>query len=347
MKKLNVLLILLTLLPVGLSARTTYRAEKTIERTYPASDKHTLSIDSKFGNINVETWDKNEVSVIVTIVGESARSQKSADYFLDRVTINSRASGSTISFSTSLSDNRQNVKGGNSITYNVKVPRNISFVLSNKYGNITVDECGGKADVDVKYGNFYCPLLKGRTASLELGYGRAHIGKAQTLDAEVEYSTVIIGKVERLMLDSKYTTYEIEDAKVAIADSKYDKFDIEKAGRLKIETAYTDIQIGMVEEAVDVKNKYGGVQVKNVGTNAKRMNFDLSFTQLKVNINPKVTCSLNANITYGKLTIPEGGTRIQPNSKGAYAVSNLTIGNGTPTLIVKVTNRYANVEITK
>ncbi|MDR0661147.1 MAG: DUF4097 family beta strand repeat-containing protein [Prevotellaceae bacterium] len=348
MKKFNIILIVALLLPVVLSAKKVYEAEKVVNHNFPASGNHTLVIDNKYGNINVEIWDKDEVSATITITGHSSQNQEMAEEMVNRVKIHANASGRNITFRTELTSVKSNSgNNGNDIRYEVKVPRNIAFNLTNKYGDINIDECGNTAVFDVKYGNFGCAKMKG-DSKLVLGYGNATVQEASNFTAEIKYSNLNLGTAQMLELDSKYSNIKVD--KVGNLDgvaSGYDNFKIGEVDVANIDTKYTPIRIGKVNRRLGITNKYGSVKIDDIGEKISTIGLDLGYTDVKLNIPSSVSYDFNITSRYGDVSLTGVTTNIKRRERNNNTLQiEGTVGNNKPTLVLKATNSYANISIT-
>src|SRR5207245_1623043 len=101
---------------------------KKINRSYTVASKDGLSIENKYGTVEINTWDKNEFKVEITIKS-TAESDANAQKQLDRVSINERRTGERIQFITEISNMGSNWgnkgdKRSLEINYMVFMPKN-------------------------------------------------------------------------------------------------------------------------------------------------------------------------------------------------------------------------------
>ncbi len=348
MKKLITAFILAAALPLGLQAKAMYESEKNVQKSFTASEKNTLVVENKYGNVNITSWDKNEVDIKVTIKGKSSESQNEAERQRDRISIAFSQSGNSIIAKTEIAEMKGRSKGGYEISYDISVPRNIAFDLSNTYGGIKVDECGGVTAINVKYGSFSCRRISNPSSSLKLAYGSATIQAVNVLKAGIQYSSMKIEEADSLLLSSAYSHLSIEKANTLNITSAYDDYTVKKVTKMKISTAYTDVKLGQVSKSLTASNAYGSIKVSDVAQDAESLSFSLSYTGLSLNINPKVTYTIEASSKYGKTILPD---ELKLNTSAVKSERNTnsieaTVGSGTPTLKVKISNAYADNKIT-
>ena len=131
--------ILFALTPFFVFAQVT--KSKEVKKHYSVSATGNLAIDGKYGNVHVETWDKNEVDLVVSIE-VTKRSDSKAQQYLDKITIDiDDASANNLSFKTIISGNLDNSGSDKiKIEYRVKVPKTLNMNLENSYGNLYLIE---------------------------------------------------------------------------------------------------------------------------------------------------------------------------------------------------------------
>lgn len=350
MKKFSITLAIALLLPIVLSAGKVYEAEKVEHYSFPASSNHTLTVDNKYGNIKIEVWDRNEVNATVTITGKSSRSQGQANELAGRVKINASTMGSNIIFRTEW--NPLNISGSGTHSsdtyYHIKVPRSIAFNLTNKYGNISIDECGNKAMIDVKYGNFYCTKMTGSSSNLTLGYGNATIQEVNQLTADIKYSNITLNKANTLNLKTQYSQLTLGIINKASINTSYGSYKITDINHAEINAKYTPIIIGKVNQLLNITNKYGNIKIEDVDKNIDTLNFSLGYTDLKLNIPSAISYEFDLSNRYGSITLPMNiPTAIKHKETGGNSTAlRGTAGSGKPTLKLRASNSYADISIT-
>jgi hypothetical protein len=72
------------------------RIEKEVEETFPASASTILDVESKFGNVEIVNWDRDEVKVKAVMWVESKRESYAED-LLDKMDVEIYSEGDQIS----------------------------------------------------------------------------------------------------------------------------------------------------------------------------------------------------------------------------------------------------------
>ena len=153
-------LLVFLLAPISVLAQV--ERTKEINKSYTVSNDGSLSIDNKYGDVHIETWDQNRVEVEIIVKAIKSSASKAEEY-LDKVEIDiSDDNKNDLSFKTMISGNINNQNQERlEIDYNVKAPTSFNTNLKNSYGNLYMDNSTGDADIKVAYGNLKADDLTG------------------------------------------------------------------------------------------------------------------------------------------------------------------------------------------
>jgi hypothetical protein len=130
--------------------------DRTISQSYPASAGDELKIDNQFGNVNIKTWNRNEVKVDISIV-VSSTVKEAMEMMKENIDVRHGKNGKEIYFITDMSSkNKKEYKGNQSneikINYEVSMPASLALDLTNKFGKSFVPDLTGKVDIQQSFG---------------------------------------------------------------------------------------------------------------------------------------------------------------------------------------------------
>lgn len=130
--------------------------EKKISKHYTA-DKPELSITNFYGDVQVNTWDKNEVTIEIKVTGISKNS-KTAQDIVNSVNIADDARKSRISFVTKIAAPYNDTSGKYreeiKVEYIVNAPVNTRLTIDNTYGDVRIGKLNGKLDLKILSGSY-------------------------------------------------------------------------------------------------------------------------------------------------------------------------------------------------
>ncbi len=171
------------------------KLEKDYNKSYPVTNE-TLVLMSRYGKMNIETWDKNEIKVEAHI-SVGAQSNEYATQVLNRVSVNDEKKDNRIIFATQItgwSDNSSNGGHEMRIDYTVHVPANAKLYAENSYGPLTIGDYKGEAELVCRSGTLTAGKLS-NCKSVTVDYGRVIIESISDSKLMFRSSRVDIAKV--------------------------------------------------------------------------------------------------------------------------------------------------------
>ncbi len=348
---------LLTFLIFLLSATSVAQeVSKEFHKEYTAGPNTTLDISNRYGDVVVETSDQNQVTIDVKVTVEVPGRDR-AEKLLSYIDVQLSQEGDLIKAKTFIDDkfNFSGWGGGSkkfSINYKVKMPENINFNLSNRYGNSDLEKITGLVKLDIKYGNLTADnLARGNDKPLNylsLAYGKAEIESAGWLDASVRYSgNFQIDKSQALLLDSKYSKIQIEEISSIVGETKNDDIQIDKINNLILDAGYSDINIGELTKKLKFDGGYGNLSVENIPKGFESIETDSRYIGVKLGIDDDASYQLDARLSYGDLKFNEDNFQHQRRivENNSSETSGIMGKESSPTAKVKVTASYGSVRL--
>ena len=235
-KYILALTFLLAFQAFGSANEPNHEVTKSITKSFKISKTGNLNVDNKYGNVKIETWDRDEVSFQIDIK-VSATSKSKAEEAIDRISITFSNTSSEVSAVTEIDDanssgfwswfgnNNQSFK----IHYYIKCPKSMSLELSNKYGNITLPDWSGNAVINLKYGSITSQNMTAKT-KLFLSYGGLDMKNISDLYSVIKYSDGSIANCENADLQLSYSDLKLTNVAKLKSENKYSKIGIDAIG---------------------------------------------------------------------------------------------------------------------
>jgi hypothetical protein len=329
---------------------------KEFHKEYTAGANTTLEISNRYGDVDIESWDKDQIVIDVKVTVDLPNKEK-AEKLLSYIDVKFSEGENLISAKTVIDDKFNFTGWGNdskkfSINYNVKMPVGTALTLTNKYGNTDIDELHGLTNLNIKYGNLTAgKLTRGNVKplnNLNLAYGKATIDEAGWLDLVVRYcNNMEITKIQALLLDSKYSKLSLGETSSVVGQSKYDNIRIESINNLDLENGYTEVNIGELTKKLNYKGSYGSFSIESVPAGFESLNLETHYMGVRLGIEESANYKLDAKVTYGGLKYNEDNFKnerriIENNSNEVSG----TIGKEeSPTAKVNVIASYGSVKL--
>jgi hypothetical protein len=315
------LLIFITASGLSGSAQKRYKkdfngATKSYSKTYPAGDDK-LRIDNEYGDVIVNTWNKNEfkVDVQIKVSTNGGNDQK----LLDKISIEDKKSGNGVFFQTKADWGHTSGSQNILINYTVYMPAKNALEISDDYGNIELPEMNGKVSINSSYGSLTAKSLNNSANSIELSYSNSNMGYVKAAKLSGEYGTVSIGTV----------------------------------GDLIAKLDYTGINIGTLQGTGSVNADYGhSINVANLGKDFKKLSITSEYTSVNIGTKDAEDASFDITIENGSFKHDAGNISITSTTppstdRGWSPTKNYKghVGKGDGSKIIAVNAQYGSVRI--
>lgn len=342
-----------------------HEVTKTISKSFKISKTGNLTVENKYGNVKVETWDRDEVSFQIEIK-VAAASKSKAEEAIDRISITFSNTSSEVSAVTEIDEANNSgfwswINNSNQsfkIHYYIKCPKSLSLDMSNKYGNITLPDWNGNAVINLKYGNINAQNMTSKT-KLFLSYGGfdlknisdlysvikysdGTIGMCQNADLQLSYSDITITSVQSLKSENKYSKINIDEiTSSGSLSGNYNNYKIRESASLIMNGSYSDLNIQNLLSSLETNQAYGGVTIGNVSSGVKSIKFEGKYTGLTISNMRNFTLKYSGK--YSTPTLPAGfDYRIKDKDGNSFNCEG-SEGNGKTN--VQIITSYGGVKI--
>lgn len=359
MKKQNYKTGLLLVLPLLLLSVTLSGQEsvtKEFHKEFAAGANTTLEISNRYGDVNIESWDKDQIVIDVKVKVEMSSKEK-AEKYLSYIDINF-SEGDNLVTAKTIIDDKFNFSGWGmgskrfSIDYTIKMPVKNALTLSNKYGNTDINELHGLMNLDIKYGNLKAgKLSRGNVkplSKLNLAYGKGSIDETGWLDVSIRYcGSMEITKSQAILLNSRYSKLIIGETSSIVGETRYDNIKIESINNLILDNGYTEVNIGTLTKKLEYDGSYGSFSVERIPAGFESLRVETRYMGVKLGIEESASYYLEAKVSYGSLKYNEDNFRnerriIENNSN---EVAGIVGKEDSPASKVNVEASYGSVRL--
>ncbi len=290
----TILLVLSPIFVVGQATKT-----KEISKNYNVSGSGNMSVDGKYGDIQIETWDKDEVNVEIKIE-VTKRSESKAQHYLDKITIDiDDASSNNLAFKTRINGSLDNSNSDKiKIDYRIKVPESLNLKLRNSYGNLYLQGASGKISLNVSYGNMKIGDLSGPT-DIKLSYGNGEINKIIDGDIEVRYSNLAIEDAGNVDVSNSYSNIDFGNSKDIDLTNKYGNLTWASLNSLAGYSKYGNVKVAKLHKSLDFEVMYGGgIKVGWISKDFTNIDVESSYATISLKFQRGMSAILDAELKY-------------------------------------------------
>lgn len=275
-----------------------------LEKSYtPASKSTKLEISNNFGNITLAVWDKNSISVKITLDVEGYDEEESKK-ILDKIDLKTNETSSLIAISTNLKSHSSTSfrKKTFKINYEINLPEGHPLSLNNEFGNILMTDYSGKTTIDLEYGN----LTAGSLGELNLSheFGKGEIEAITNGVFEMDYvEAFTLSKADELKLNAEFSQIEIENIKTINFDVEYGKLIIGTVSNYGGSAEFSQLSIDKLYNNFNLDAEYasGTIQLKHVSKDIKAFQLNTEFSKSEIRIEKGANLSFYTIHSFGKL----------------------------------------------
>ncbi len=278
--------------------------KKIITKNYKVNSSEKLNIENQFGKVSVETWDKNEIDVEITIKVNSKSESKSLE-LLNDIKINENTAGAAIYLKTVFPNNIYNSgKQSMNVDYLIKMPANTPLNLLNKFGNVYIDAFKAQLQLNVSYGSIKINKLVGNNKRVQVSFGSADIDEIDEIDIESKYSKINIEKITKGEIRNQFGKTYINNAGDIRITQKYGDLDLRNVNTISAQIEFSNVDIDALGKSADLTLKYSGnADIGVIGANVELLKINASFSTVHMKFSETADLDFNAHLKYGDLKI--------------------------------------------
>ncbi len=342
MKKLVIIVLVLATSSVLLAQN---EVSKKIEKSYTVSGNGSFSINGKYGDIHIDTWDAKKVEVKV-VIEVKKRTEKLAQQMLDKISISIDDSNiESLSFRTNIDGSINNKSGDRlKIEYWIKAPKSLAYSIKNSYGNFYIADNTGDNNFKIAYGNIKAGEGTGNT-TLKVSYGNGEIKGMQSGSMNISYSNLSFESIGTVEMVNNYSNIDAENAKEVSIENRYGNFKVKSLGKLKGTSKYGNVTIGRLYKEIDFA---GGVKVRWISKDFEKINIAAKYEAIELNFEEGFGATIEAEMTYCTLKmgeIPFDYSQIREKAQHSYYKGIIGDKSRAGNRIVSIKSSYGNAKL--
>ena len=282
-KKLYFLLLAILLCNNLVIAQNKNSISKTKHNSYKITPNDQLSIINRFGQVKINTWEKSEIEIDVTIKAW-AKNETEAREILDRINIDDRKKEDGIYYVTKIEKKfKKSKNAGFEINYEVNMPQYTALNLENRFGPTYLADHSGKLSLLSAYGSLNAKKISGKNVNIQINYGQASIDEIKNGNVKTSYCNFVeIGKVGDLTVDDRNG-----------------KLEIESADNLVVKSAYSHFSLNQLEKSLMLESKFGSAEIDEVSNNMEKISVDIAYGSLEIDTREVDHFNFDISVSFG------------------------------------------------
>jgi hypothetical protein len=305
MKYSKILVVLSILMSAGVWVRAqTYSESQKIIRTFGAGPETRLDLTNKYGTVHIIPWKKDSVRIAIDLFIKSSSTAKleklkrnvdfeftDTKYYIIAYTRFGSRGGTFFSDLMDLGSTIIPSKNEVKIDYTVHIPSHLNINITNKYGDIYIDDMKGSVSVNLSNGDIKANSLTGES-NISLNFGNGIINELGNSRLTIAYADVEIQKAGQLNIDSKSSKIRIRQVRILRINSKRDKYSVSSIDNLFGESWFSDIWLSRMNEEINFNPKYGALKVDSIPDDFSFINISTEYTDMNFVFNTTASFEL-------------------------------------------------------
>ena len=309
---------------------TTFKKDfkRTIKKEFDLSKNGELEIDNKFGTVDIKTWNKNQVSIEVTIVVRADTKNEAEDIF-DRISIHFSNDRNSVKAETEIASkkssswwgwNNYNNSNDYAINYDIYMPEAADLDLNNDHGETLLAKLKGDVAIDIAHGELSAEGFEGEL-EIDFAHSNGTVGDVRSLKADIAHADIRFGNVKEAEVDAAHADVEIDDISILRldsrhadielgevdelrADTRHDDIEIESVGTLISEAQHTSFKIDHLGKLLDLDCSHGGTSIDHLAAGFQSVNLYGSHHTFRIQVDEDANFQLDASGSHAGISVP-------------------------------------------
>ncbi|MHC1773774.1 MAG: hypothetical protein AB9834_00035 [Lentimicrobium sp.] len=319
---------------------------KSIKKEFVVGQDVKLNIETSFGKVHCNVWDKNLMTIDVLVTAD-ARSDKDAMDMLNQITPVITGNSSLVEITTKIGKAGNNNKSKSfSIDYTINMPRSTSITVQNRFGDLYIDETTSPANITIEYGNMTINRLTNPASAITLKFSNGTINTMGNTKLDLEYSTLKVKNASDINSETKFTTLDLEELNSLVIDSEYDNYNIGEIKTLTGSGKFSTLDIDKLIQKLELNVEYGGLDVNMVDPAFTLINLVASFNGIDLGIPSTASYLLNADLSFGDCRYPkESSVTVTEKSYTSKLFTGKVGPSKSPTSKVNIKGKNCDVKL--
>ncbi|RYD58023.1 MAG: hypothetical protein EOP56_07045 [Sphingobacteriales bacterium] len=312
-----------------------------------SADRGKLVIDNHYGKLDINTWDKNEITVDITVTAK-ARTESGVQQILDKVSIQEPGKADGIYYKTVIGKGKTlsiSSKNEFRIDYVINMPRRHNAEFINRFGDIDLADVDGKVKIDLDYGGLKAGNIRGTDNDIRIGFGSASIAFIESGYIKSAYSKLTINKAGSLKISNEFEKTTIGTIRDLDIKQRYGNLNIGSVNQLKGSAEFDNLTVDKLLKSVQMDLKYcGNARFEYIGADVDKIDINSSFSNMHYHFDNAASLSANMEVSFGKVKNGVDGISLaesKPDKYGQTSIYKGKIGGGRGSMNLDVS--YGNV----
>jgi hypothetical protein len=275
---------------------------KSIDKTFKVDDRLNLEITNKYGNVIIDTWSKNEVSLKIEILAYG-KDRDAAEKLMDRVEFDFKQASDFLQVESVFDRKKSffkdliNTVGDYSasllsnhklqVNYELNIPESAASVtVDNRFGDVHLGDIEGRITVTLAHGNLKANKMVDYSR-VNINYGNAKIQEINEGRISLKGAELELDFGQKIDLESSSSTITIGKVSIFDLQSTNDKININEVRDISGSANFTELAVGTMNESCRLNQSYGGMKISYIPNSFTSIRLDGKSTDYELNFSNK------------------------------------------------------------
>lgn len=292
------------------------KVSKKITKTYALTNSGELHLENKYGNINITGWDKDEVTVEVSI-SVNHRKKENAEGLLKRINPIFRESDAFVSVAYHIEEkssswfsrfieetnpfdfNKSNLQ----IDYTVYMPAKAELKVTNTFGDVLIEDWSGKLKALVEHGDVWISENLNK-ADITMRYGKLRAKNIGYGNLDLRNGNIDMENATSLRINSSGTNMELNAINSLELYSNKDEINIAETGTLYGTLRFSTVELTRLESSVNLSMKIADFRISGILDPNAEIIIDQESSEVSLNV-ANFSHEFNATLEQGLVRLPK------------------------------------------
>lgn len=310
------LLWLALVLVISNSVTAQEKVSKKISKTYALTNSGELHLENKYGDININGWDKDEVSVEIAIT-VNHRKKENAEDLLKRINPIVHESDDFVSIKYQITEKSSGWfarfieetnpfdfdKSNLQIDYTVYMPVRAELIVTNTFGDVLIEDWTGKLKALVEHGDVWISENLNK-ADITMRYGKLRAKNISYGTLDLRNGGLDMENSTSLRINSSGTDIVLKTINSLELYSNKDEINVEEVGTIYGTLKFTTVELSLVKTSVDLNMKIADFRVSGILEPTADIAIEQISSEISLNIS-NFSHRFDATLEQGLVRLPK------------------------------------------
>jgi hypothetical protein len=196
------------------------------------------------------------------------------------------------------------------VNYFIKAPEYIDMRITNKYGDVYMENNTGNLTLHLSTGAFKANMLN-EANGFDLVFCDATVNRLVKGRMNTSFSEVEIDESTDLSISSVSSKFKLEKTGTINTESRRDEFFIGSINSLKGSSYFSDIRIEEVLKEINMVTKYGDLDAEFIGRGIEIVTLNSDFTDISLSFDESVSYNLDIRHLNAFVVLPGDDAKLE------------------------------------